>query len=180
MHDSSEEDGDAFCECKNLDGHIDDGGAPAMEEEKMLSEEEKRKLMEERQRKCRDNERCCMKYWRKMLMKKIIICAVAGSVVAIAAVATGCFCYDKKCKKSSTGPDQKHTTLSYANSCTMATELESELDYVKEPHPAGDLTTTGSMPPAYTTLPMYGGGPGELILTAPPPYTTEEDKTALW
>lgn len=57
----------------------------------------------------------------------------------------------------------------------MSTELDSEFGYVKEPLPTED-----SMPPAYTTLPIYGGGPGELILTAPPPYATEEEKTALW
>ncbi|KAH3840125.1 hypothetical protein DPMN_113569 [Dreissena polymorpha] len=50
---------------------------------------------------------------------------------------------------------------------------------MKEPLPAGDLVTTGSLPPTYTTLPMYGGGPGELILTVPPAYATDEKKTAL-
>ncbi|KAH3840130.1 hypothetical protein DPMN_113574 [Dreissena polymorpha] len=36
-----------------------------------------------------------------------------------------------------------------------------------------------SLSTAYTTVPMYGEGPGRLIFPAPPEYAIEEKKTVL-
>ncbi|KAH3692401.1 uncharacterized protein LOC127863399 [Dreissena polymorpha] len=187
-HDSSEEEDDHHCDCRHHDPPPppkDDIPLPEAEDSKdmddgmklpddyeNMSEEKKMELMEEH-RKHKENKRCCRKHWHRKVMK-IVVGSVAGGVVVIAAVITGCCCYHKRCKGSRTCPDQKYNTPVYSRF-----GLSPELGYVKEPLPDVDLVTMGSLPPTYTTMPMYGGGPGELILVAPPAYVTEEKKIPL-
>ncbi|KAH3840123.1 uncharacterized protein LOC127879598 [Dreissena polymorpha] len=170
-HDSSEEDEDHHCECRHR------GPPPPPKDDMPLPEADDSNDMDDGMKMPDDydhkNERCCRKHWHRKVMK-IVIGAVAGVVIVIAAVITGCCCYHKRCKRSRTCPNQKYNSPMYSRF-----GLSPELGYVKEPLPAGDLITTGSLPPTYTTMPMYGGGPGELILKAPPAFATEEKKTAL-
>ncbi|WAR00935.1 hypothetical protein MAR_025307 [Mya arenaria] len=137
------------------DGHMD---------WETMTEEEKRELMRRKHEHHEENRKCCEHHWGK---KKIVIALAFSSVaLVIIAVVVGYCCYRKRCKKNcKTTPDSKYKeSVSQILSVPPVETVSGENKY---PLPEGDIATSGSPPPPYTTLPGHG-----VVLVSPPPYQT--------